>query len=461
MSFTKDFVWGAASASYQIEGAAFEDGRGLSVWDVFCKKDGAVFNKEHGNTACDHYHLFRQDIALMKDLGIKAYRFSIAWPRIFPDGKGAINQKGVDFYNQLIDELLKNSIEPFITLFHWDYPYSLYEQGGWLNPSSPSWFADYASFVTEKYSDRVTYWTTYNEPQCFVDLGHSIGVHAPGIKVGPKELATIGHNAILGHGMAVAAIRSAANRDVQVGLVLALNGRCPIDRDPGTVEAVRKDYFTMKDHHTWAAHYWLDPTIKGAYSQDAVNLFGEYLPKNYESDIQKYASNLDFIGVNLYYADPCTVGNDGNSKVVPFTPGYPRAVAYRWPVTPEGLYWIPKFIYERYNIPLYITENGMANADWVSVDGKVHDPQRIDFVTRYLSCVKQAIKDGVDIRGYFYWSIFDNFEWSEGYKERFGMVYVDFLNFNRIPKDSAYWYSEVIKSNGSEIPSSPATFKPW
>lgn len=450
MDFPEKFVWGAAAASYQIEGAAFKDGKGLSVWDVFTRKEGAVNNNNNGDIACDHYHHYKEDVQIMKEICLKAYRFSISWPRVIPAGRGKVNEKGLDFYDKLVDELLANGIEPYVTLFHWDYPFELYKQGGWLNPASPDWFANYTKVIVQRLSDRVKNWFTINEPQVFVNLGHEDGTHAPGVKLSTAELLQIGHNVLLAHGKAVQAIRENSKQKCQIGLAPSESPGIPVNNTPESIEAARKATFSVEDKGLWAINWWMDPVFFGHYPEEGLKKYEKFLFDIKEEDMEIISQPLDFFGVNIYTGVKVDVDKGGRPVPVEEKDGYPRTAFY-WPITPEALYWGPKFYYERYGKPIIITENGMSNTDWVSLDGKVHDPQRIDFLRRYLREYKKAGKDGVDIRGYFYWSIMDNFEWAQGYLERFGLVYVDYESRKRFIKDSAYWYKEVIKTNGQSL----------
>lgn len=459
MSFPKDFVWGAAAASYQIEGAAYEDGKGLSVWDMLCRKPGSIYQGHTGDVACDHYHRYKEDVALMKEIGLKAYRLSISWPRVLPEGIGAVNEKGLDFYSRLIDELLAKGITPYITLFHWDYPYELFCRGGWLNPDSSDWFVEYASVIVEKLSDRVKHWMTFNEPQVFIGLGHQEGIHAPGIRLGFAEVLRAGHHMLLAHGKAVQAIRAHAKTECQIGYVPVGLVRTPASDSPEDIEAARQATFgiagkhwrpMMSEKHCWNNTWWIDPVVLGHYPEDGIEFFGKDVPAIGPDDMQTICQPLDFLGMNSYFGWKVQAGQDGQPENVEFPEGHPQT-AYRWVVHPEVLYWGPKFFWERYNLPIFVTENGLSNIDWIALDGEVHDPQRIDFLNRYLLQLQKASADGVNVQGYFQWSLTDNFEWAEGYKERFGLIYVDFPTQKRIPKDSAYWYKEMIASNGGTL----------
>lgn len=449
-NFSNEFVWGAAAASYQVEGAAFEDGRGLSVWDMLCRKPGAIWCEQTGAVACDHYHRYQEDVALMQTIGLQAYRLSVAWSRVIPDGVGAINSPGLAFYDRLVDELLAHQVEPYITLFHWDYPYELYCRGGWLNPASPDWFADYVRVVVEKLSDRVTHWMTLNEPQCFIGLGHLEGRHAPGDRLGLAQVLRAGHHALVAHGKAVQAIRAASKRACQIGFAPVGRVMIPATNEPADIDAAQRAMFAVTARDCWSNTWWMDPVFFGKYPADGWELFGRAVPEIRAGDLETIRQPLDFFGFNNYQGTVVRAGANGQPEPVPFSDGYPLT-AFRWNITPDSLYWGARWFYERYRLPIFITENGMSNADVISLDGKVHDPQRIDYTQRYLLALGRAIADGADVRGYFHWSIMDNFEWAEGFKERFGMIYVDYPTQKRILKDSAHWYKQVIASNGASL----------
>jgi beta-glucosidase len=450
MGFPDNFKWGAATSSYQIEGGAFEDGKGLSIWDVFCQKDGTVWRNQTGAVACNHYHQYRADISLMKDIGLKAYRFSINWPRVLPRGTGTINKKGIDFYSRLVDALLEAGIEPWITLYHWEYPQELYYRGGWLNPDSPDWFAAYTTVIVDHLSDRVTHWMTLNEPQCFIELGHRTGLLAPGLRLHQKEILLAGHHALLSHGKAVQAIRASSKTKCQVGYAPAAFPRVPLTDNPADIEAASNVTFSIPKPDGWNTSWWIDPVYLGTYPEEGLRLFKNHLPAIHPNDMKIICQPLDFFGVNIYTAHSVRAGDDGQPEEIPDRDGCDMT-AHTWPVVPKALYWASCFFYERYRLPIVITENGMSNTDWVALDGRVHDPQRIDFMKRYLRELSRAADTGVEIRGYFHWSLLDNFEWSRGYRERMGLVHVDYTTLKRTPKDSAYWYHDVIASNGATI----------
>jgi beta-glucosidase len=447
ISFPDNFIWGSAASSYQIEGAAQAGGKGLSVWDEFCRKEGAVVHGESGEIACDHYHRYQEDVRLLREIGVSAYRISISWPRVLPEGIGKSNPAGIAFYSALIDELLACGIEPWITLFHWDFPLALFRKGGWLNRESADWFAGYTRVVVEALSDRVSHWMTLNEPKCFIGYGHQTGYHAPGLKLQFPEVLLAGHHALLAHGKAVANIRAYAKTNPIIGVAPDSFVHFPATESSEDISAARTSMFAITQKNVFNNNWFSDPMVLGKYPEDGVALFGSDMPRIKDGDMAIIRQPLDFFGINIYQGSGVRAGEDGNPAVVHHEPGHPRT-AMGWAMTPQALYWGPKFYYERYHLPVIITENGMANCDWVQEDGKVHDPQRIDFMVRYLAEYARAIGDGVDGRGYFYWSILDNFEWSDGYDKRFGLVHVDYKTQKRTVKDSGGWYREVIKRGG-------------
>jgi beta-glucosidase len=450
MGFREDFVWGGASASYQVEGAAAEDGRGPSIWDMFCKQPGRILDGSTGEVAADHYHRYQEDVDIMKELGYRGYRFSIAWPRIIPDGDGAVNEKGLDFYDRLLDSLMAAGIVPYATLYHWDYPYALFRKGGWLNGDSPRWFADYAALVAKRLGDRLKNYITFNEPQCFIGISYDSTEHAPGIHFPIWDTLLMAHHVLVGHGRAVQALRSLV-KDARIGYAPTCSAHYPATDSPADRDAARKAFFAIpQDRSFWSVSLWSDPVFLGAYPEELYRLQGPHMPEVSPDDLKIINEPLDFLGQNIYNGAPVKAGPGGGWEFAPRKPGY-EFTAAKWPVTPEALYWGPLFLWERYQKPLYITENGLSCADLVSLDGKVHDPGRIDFLHRYLRCLKRAAGDGVDVRGYFHWCVTDNFEWAKGYTDRFGMVYCDYETQRRIIKDSGFWYREVIQSNGENL----------
>ena len=439
----------AAAASYQIEGAMLEDGKGLSIWDMFTRIPGKIWSGQTGAIACDHYHRYQEDIDLMSRIGLKAYRFSIGWPRILPAGIGIVNQKGLDFYDRLVDALLAAQVTPYITLFHWDYPYELFCRGGWLNPDSPDWFAEYTKVVVDKLSDRVNHWFTLNEPQCFIGLGHMDGKHAPGLCFDFPEILRIGHNVLLAHGKAVQAIRAHSKTVSKIGYAAYGDIAIPATHFPADIEAARQDTFKVVRKNCWNSSWWMDPVYLGHYPADGLKLYGKDMPQAPDRDFDTICQPLDFFGFNIYTARRVRAGTEGPELLS--IPENQMLTALHWTILPEVLYWSSRFYFEKYGLPIFITENGMSNIDWIALDGKVHDSQRIDYLARHLIELGRAIDEGIKVQGYFQWSLTDNFEWAQGYKERFGLIYIDFSTQKRVLKDSAYWYREVLANNGSNL----------
>ncbi len=440
MSFRKDFMWGAATASFQIEGAWNEDGKSPSIWDEFCTQSGRIEDGSDGKVACDHYRHYKEDVKLMAELGLKAYRFSIAWTRVLPDGTGKINEKGLEFYSNLVDELLKYNITPYVTLYHWDLPYSLYLRGGWMNPESSFWFEEYTKAVAKKLGDRVKNYITFNEPSVFMGLGYQNGDHAPGIKCGTRELLNIGHNIHLAHGRAVKVLRDLVP-DAKVGITVATMPAIPVT--PKDEQAAYDSYFYCdKNAFVWSDAFWVDPIVLGKYPEQLLNECKDIFPAFTDEDMKLISQKIDFLGQNIYQGR--FVGEWKRPTGMPHT-------ELSWDVFDDALEWGVKHFTKRYKLPIYITENGLSCHDWVSLDGKVHDPNRIDFLHRYLRGLKKAAESGCDVLGYFQWSFMDNFEWAKGYNPRFGMVFCDYQTQKRVPKDSAYWYKDVIQANGENL----------
>lgn len=450
--FREDFVWGVADSAYQIEGRDENDGCGRIVWDTFAE-EGRIYEGQKAGAACDHIHRYKEDIALMRTMGVKNYRFSVNWARILPEGIGTVNAAGIAYYRDLLTELKKNGIEPYLTMFHWEFPQALQDRGGWLNPESIQWFGEYARVVSENFSDLCTRFITFNEPQCFVGLGHLRGEHAPGLKLPLKDTFQIAHNVLKAHGTAVINLRKYAGQPIQVGYAPTCGVAIPATDSPEDIEAARETYFGLRnpmDNWTWNVSWFNDPVFLGKYPEEGVKRFAEYLPEITDEDMELIHQPLDFMGQNVYNGYTVKRAADGGVEYVERYPGFPKT-AIQWPVTPECIYWSCKFLYERYHMPIYITENGMSCHDEVSVDGRVHDPNRIDFLERYLAQVQRAVGEGIDIRGYFLWTFLDNFEWANGYHERFGLVHVDYRNQKRTVKDSAYWYRDVMRTNGASL----------
>jgi beta-glucosidase len=454
--FAKDFLWGAATSAYQIEGAAREDGKGPSVWDEFVRKRGAIRDEQTGDIACDFYHRYAEDIAHMREMGLGTFLFSISWPRVMPEGAGAVNPKGMDFYSRLVDALLAAGIVPIVTLFHWDTPVALERRGGWRVRDMADWFADYAAAVTRALSDRVNWWLTINEPRSFIGGAYVEPVQAPGEKLPRGDALRAAHITFLAHGRAVQAIRENAKRPVQIGYPCDVSPSLPATDSGADVAAAHESTFASPLDHFSANHWWrenawwLDPVYRGGYPAEALVALGAGAPEIRAGDMETIRQPLDFLGANIYGGWDVSATGNGKAKEAHFPAGFPMT-AFGWQVTPEAMYWAPKWLYERYKLPIFITENGCSTRDWVSLDGKVHDPQRIDFAMRYLQSLARAANEGVPLRGYLHWSLLDNFEWQEGYTQRFGMIYVDFPTQKRVLKDSARWYAHVIATNGAAL----------
>ena len=451
--FRKDFVWGCATSAFQVEGALTEGGRKKSIWDVFTQEEGHIKNDATADVSCDFYHRYKEDIALMKQVGIQALRISLSWSRILPDGVGKVNEEGIHFYNNVINELLKNDIEPFVTLYHWDLPQALEEQGGWLNPNSIEWFAEYSKVVAEAFADRVKYFFTFNEPQCFIGLGYNQGTHAPGKKIPYKDQFSMVHNVLKAHGRSVITLREYAKQPIKIGYAPTGSMAYPASDSTEDIEAARKVLFSCPDdmnQWTWNTTWFSDPVYLGTYPEDGLKKYAEYLPEITSEDMKLIAQPLDFLGENIYNGYAVFAGDDGEPHISERPQGFP-ITGNGWPVTPDCFFWGLRFLYERYKHPIYVTENGCCNKDVLSSDGRVHDSERVDFLNRYLIAMKKVVDAGTDIRGYFEWSFTDNFEWSEGYRDRFGIVYVDFSTQRRYLKDSAYWYADVIRTNGENL----------
>jgi len=436
--FPKDFLWGAATASYQIEGAVNEDGRGACIWHCFSHTQGKVKNGDTGDVACDHYHRYPEDINLMKALGLQSYRFSVAWARVLPQGVGAVNEAGLDFYDRLIDGLLAADITPFLTLYHWDLPHALQEKGGWANPDSVQWFVDYADLVSKRYGDRVPFWLTHNEPAVIAFVGNWYGHHAPGIQDLPTALK-VSHHLMLSHGQAVPVIRQNVPH-AQVGITLNLIPQEPLTDDPADIAAAhRMDGFQNR--------WFLDPVFKGSYPADMLEILAKELDGIDTSAVSVAAAPLDFLGENFYTRN-LYVHDDA---VYPFKAREvkPEGAAYtamNWEVHPDALRRLLVRVQTEYNPPaMYITENGAAYDDPPPAHGVVEDPQRVAYYAAHFDALAQAIDEGVKMKGYFAWSLLDNFEWAEGYAKRFGIIYVDFATQERTLKRSAEFYRDFIR----------------
>jgi beta-glucosidase len=431
--FPPTFLWGSATASYQVEGAWNEDGKGESIWDRFSHTPGRIEDRSTGDIACDHYHRYQEDIALMHRLGLKAYRFSTAWPRVLPAGRGRVNPNGLDFYDRLVDALCAANIEPFLTLYHWDLPQVLHEEGGWTNRDICYAFADYAALMVKRLGDRVKYWTTFNEPSVVMFDGYLVGEHAPGVK-DPKIAYQVGHNLMVAHGLAAQAVR-AVQPGLNAGIVLNLWIADPASDSPEDQTAAEKVWQRSET-------LFLDCLFKGHYPPGIYDLVGENMPKIQPGDMALIAQKLDFLGVNYYSRN--LVSAQGNINPVPGS----EYTEMGWEVCAPAMRRMLNKIHREYRLPpIYITENGAAFKDDVSPDGKVHDPRRLDYLKNHFIQTRLAMQDGVDVRGYFVWSLLDNFEWGHGFTKRFGVIHVDYETQKRTTKDSGKWYGEVIRSN--------------
>ena len=442
-TFPEDFLWGTATAAYQIEGAVNEDGRGPSIWDTFTHTRGKIKNEDNGDIADDNYHRYRQDVQSMKALAASAYRFSIAWPRIFPQGIGSPNPQGLDFYNRVLDELLNNAIEPFPTLYHWDLPQSLQDRGGWESRDTAQAFADYAGYVAEKLSDRVKRFFTINEFATFVELGHSTGVHAPGLKLPPGRLNQVRHHALLAHGLAVQAIRARSRAGTQTGPAENVSICVPVIETPEHIQAAERATRELN------APY-LTAIMEGRYLESFLSSAGADAPKVAADDMQVIGSPVDFVGINVYVPASYVRASDAapGFVAIPFPAKYPMMNSSWLKIGPEALYWGPRNLAKVWNVKaIYITENGCSATDVPAADGMIYDTDRIMFLRTYLTELQRATSEGVPVRGYFHWSLMDNFEWTDGFATRFGLVYVDYAMQKRTPKLSAFFFREVSAQN--------------
>jgi beta-glucosidase len=460
--FPTGFVWGTATAAYQIEGAAAEDGRTASIWDTFSRTPGKVRNGDTGDIAADHYHRYREDVALMAGLGLGAYRFSLAWPRIVPGGRGPVNEAGLDFYDRLVDELLGAGVSPVATLYHWDLPQELEDAGGWTNRDTAYRFAEYAAGAARRLGDRIPTWTTLNEPWCSAFLGYGNGVHAPGRR-NPADALAAHHHLLLAHGLGTAALRAELPAGSEVSLTLNLAAVRPVSESPADLDAARRI-------DGLANRIFLDPVFHGRYPADVLADTADVTDWSFvhDGDLAEISRPIDSLGINYY--TPTVVGaddpdspaarQDGHAGElspwpadggVRFLPADGSRTAMGWPVDADGLYeLLTRLRDDLPGLPLLITENGAAYDDYCDPSGAVKDPERIAYLHGHLSAVRRAIEDGAPVRGYFLWSLLDNFEWAYGYGKRFGIVHVDFASQRRTPKASAHWYAEVVRTG--ELP---------
>ncbi len=437
-SKANDFVWGVASAAFQIEGAYNEDGKGLSIWDVFTHEPGRTKQGNSGDTTCDHYHRYKEDVKLMAELGVKGYRFSISWSRIMPKGCGEVNEKGIEFYRNLIDELLANGIEPYVTLYHWDLPQALYEIGGWLNPNISDMFASYAEVIGKAFGDKVKNFITINEASNVMEGMSPNATNAPGHHYSLRDRLTALHNILKAHGKAVMALRNCVE-DVKVGFAPCSFALCPADAE-NEAEAKEAYFKITKGDLTGnsTTRLFYDTIFFGDYPKEYYEYYSDVMPEITKEDLEIISQPVDYCFHNLYSGITYGAKKEKVNHVCNML---------GWNIYPEAIYYASKFLYERYKHPIIITENGYPAPDFVFDDGCVHDPARIEFIRKYTDEMKRAIADGVDIRGYFYWTVMDNLEWEIGFEPRFGLIYVDFDTFKRTPKDSYYFYKQLIENS--------------
>jgi len=446
--FPKDFVWGAATASYQIEGGVKEDRRGESIWDTFCRIPGKIFNGHNGDVACDHFHRYKDDVKLMKELGLKAYRFSVAWPRVFPQGRGSVNLKGLEFYRRLTNELKENGIEPYVTLYHWDLPQALQDLGGWDRRDIADDFAEYSMMMYNSLGDIVKKWFTFNEPWCTSFLGYAYGVHAPGI-VDPAAAVRASHNIMLSHAKAVEAYKGSKHNDGKVGIVLNIAPVYPkTDTD--------RDRLAAANYDGYCNRWFFDCCFLGRYPEDILKIYQNALkaPVIRNGDMELISSNrASILGVNYYtrtIVSSNLISDSFTGRILKFRecrPGGP-VTEMGWEIYPQAFYDFLERVRTTYGNPeTYITENGAAFPDKNIIDGMIDDADRIEYLKQHISTAYKAMRDGLDLRGYFVWSLMDNFEWAHGYSKLFGITHVDYGTQKRTFKKSALWYRELIRTN--------------
>ncbi|HUO06612.1 MAG TPA: GH1 family beta-glucosidase [Candidatus Binataceae bacterium] len=441
ITFPKDFLWGTASASYQIEGAWNEDGKGESIWDRFSHTPNKVFNGDTGDVACDFYHRYADDIALMAELGLKGARFSLSWPRIVPKGKGAANQRGIDFYNRVIDTMLKHGIQPWVTLYHWDLPQALEDEGGWPNRDLAEIFRDYAVLCADKFGDRVKHWMLFNEPWNFMVIGYMFGIHAPGRADQAAAFKGM-HTVNLAQGLALRAMRDAKNKPAMIGIANAMSPTHPKTDS-------KEDRDAAERWHRFYNLWFLDPVMRGKYPDALVQGSAEERMGVRPGDMEAIHQRFDFIGINLYLRTVIAASpHEPNTGAIMSPPESDDRTDLGWEVYPKALSEMMLRLAKDFpGVPQYVTENGGAYGDTPGPDGKVHDERRISYLRRYIAEMGRAIAAGADVRGYFHWTFSDNFEWAEGYKQRLGIVYCDVNAQDRIVKDSGRWYSKLARTN--------------
>jgi beta-glucosidase len=440
-AFPANFVWGVATAAPQIEGAGTEDGKGPSVWDAFARKPGAIHNGETLEVACDHYHRFREDFDLMARMGVKHYRLSIAWPRIFPLGTGSVNARGIDFYNRLIDAALERGITPWVTMFHWDLPQALEEKGGWPSRVVVDAFADYADEIVKAYGDRVKNWITLNEIYCFVGVAYSEGRHAPGRRESLEVVNQAYHHALVCHGHGVRAVRQHGGKGARVGLTDNSKVAIPMTETPEDIAAAHERFEAANCRV-------LGPICRGEYGASYRAMTNGWMPKIAATDFELISQRTDFLGMNIYSGEIVRRDDKGGAEVIPYPEHYPVADSPWLKLSPRCMYWGPRLAAGVFGIAdVVITENGAGYNDAPPKDGAVLDLHRIEYIRSCLRELRRSLADGVPVSGYFAWSFMDNFEWADGYDRRFGLVYTDFKTQTRTPKASAHWFSRVIREN--------------
>lgn len=445
VKFPKYFKWGVATAAVQVDGAAFEGGKGISNWDIYPKK-GYCYQDQDSYIACDHYHHYKEDFDLLKDLGVQVYRFSFSWVRILPHGTGEINEEGLRWYDSIIGELKKRGIEICATLFHWDYPNELIEKGGWLNKDSPKWFFEYTKIIIDRYKNVIKYWVPINEPPNVIEVG-GVEYKKP---YTTKEKLQIAHNILLAHGLTANYLKK--NHQL-VGTAFCSSLYAPASKTKEDIEAARKAMFSHQRENFWNISIWADPICLGKYPDEYYEIYSEdERPNITKEDMELISTPLDFYGHNIYTGSPVKADPDDEKgyKILNHPVGNPKT-NMDWEVFPPIMYWAPKFLYERYKLPFFIMENGLAGTDIVSFENQVHDGPRIEYLRQYLYYYAKAIEDGVDGRGYILWALLDNYEWFNGYAKRFGITYVNYQTQERIKKDSFYFYKETINKNGENL----------
>lgn len=445
--FTPGFVWGAATSACQVEGAVDVDGRTDSIWDHSCRwEPWRILNRDACFEATEHYYRFEEDLDLLRSIGCRAYRFSISWSRVIPEFGAKPNSRGLDFYERLVDACLVREITPWVTIYHWDLPLWLHYRGGWLNPDVAEMFQDFAGTLADRIGDRVIHWMTFNEPQCFVGKGLYEGEHAPFYRLPLRDGLVALLNVIRAHDLGVEAIRGRVQKEAKVGIVSVGIVSVPATDDQEDALAAEEDSFSLGENPLWSASLYLDPIFLGQFPTELSKNFGDVLPE-WGKDVLPLKQKTDFLGLNIYTARRVRRGRGGKVEVEPSAVGAPMT-AIGWEVVPECMSWGPQFYHRRYGVPIVITENGMAAHDWPSANGQVRDPQRVDYLRKHLLALAQCMRRGVPVEGYFHWSLLDNFEWAMGYRMRFGLVYVDYATKQRIPKDSAKFYRQVIETSG-------------